>query len=116
VDDAGPGEEFVQSGSDLLVDYGIGMGEVDRRISEAGVVDGSPIEIAFAISSEAETLTPALAGQVEGIFLALEIERKEGFYPFGWVLRLSGIFWVGGRAPDFELLGEDGLAVVVEVE
>jgi hypothetical protein len=48
--------------------------------------------------------------------LALEIERKEGFYPFGWVLRLSGIVWVGGRAADFELLGEDGLTVVVEVE
>ena len=116
VDDAGPGEEFVQGRSDLLVGYGIGVSEADRRVSEARVVGGGPIEIAFAICGEAETFAPALVGQVEGIFLALEIERKEGFYPFGWVLWLSGIFCVGVRAADFELLGEDGLAVVVEVE
>ena len=92
------------------------MSEVDRRVSEARVVGGDPIEIAFAIGGEAEAFAPALIAQVEGIFLALEIERKEGFYPFGWVLRLSVIFRIGARTADFELLGEDGLAVVVEVE
>ena len=32
VEDAGPGEEFVQGRSDLLVGYGISVGEEDRRV------------------------------------------------------------------------------------
>lgn len=116
MDGARPGEEFVEGRSHSFVTYGIGVREENRRVREPRFVGGDPIKIALAVRSEAKTLVPPLRGQIESIFLALEIERKKGFDPLGWVLRLGRVLGVGCRAADFELLGEDGQAIVVEVE
>jgi len=114
VNNAGPGEEFVEGGGDSLVGDRIGVGKEDRRVREARFVGGNPIEIAFAVCSKAKTLVPPLREQIDSIFLALEIERQKGFDPFGWVLRFCSIFGVGRRASDFNLFGEDCGVVVVE--
>lgn len=114
VNNAGPGEKFVERAGDSLVGDRIGVGKEDRRVREARFVGGNPIEIAFAVRSEAKTLVPPLRGQIDGIFLALEIKREKGFDPFGWVLRLRRIFRVGGRASDLNLFGKDRGAVVIE--
>jgi len=114
VNNAGPGQEFLEGGGDSFVGDRIGVGKEDRRVREARFVGGNPIEVAFAVRSEAKTLAPPLRGQIDRIFLALEIDREKGFDPFGWVLRLCRIFGVGGRASDFNLLGKDRGVVVVE--
>lgn len=114
MNNAGPGEEFVEGGGDSLVGDRIGVGKEDRRVREARFVGGNPIEIAVAVRSEAKTLVPPLRGQIDSIFLAFEIEREKGFDPFGWVLRLCRIFRVGRRASDFNLFGKDRGVVVIE--
>ncbi|MGC2672332.1 MAG: hypothetical protein WA299_10750 [Candidatus Acidiferrum sp.] len=48
--------------------------------------------------------------------MALEIKRQKGFYPFGGVLRFGEILRISVRAADFELLGENGLVIVVKGE
>lgn len=111
---AGPREELVEGARDLLAGNGIGMGEKDRRVWLASVVGGDPIEIALAVRGKAEALAPPVLGQIDSKFLAFEIERKKGLDPFCWILRLSGVLRVGCRAADFDLLGEDGLVIVVE--
>jgi hypothetical protein len=116
VNNAGPGEEFVEGGGDSLVGGRIAVGEEHRRVREARFVGGNPIEIAFAVRSEAKTPVPPLRGQIDSIFLALEIEREKGFDPFGWVLRLCRIFGVGRRTSDFKLFGKDRGLVVVKGE
>jgi hypothetical protein len=116
VDNAGPGEKFVERRSDLLVGQRIGMREKDRRVGLPRFAGRDPIEIAFAIGSEAKTFAPALRSQIERIFLALEVEGKKCFDPLRRILRLKGIFRVSGRAPDFDLFCEYGLVIVVECD
>jgi len=116
VDNAGPGEKFVERRSDLLVGQWIGMREKDRRVGLPRFAGRDPIEIAFAIGSEAKTPAPALRSQIERIFLALEVEGKKCLDPLRRILRLKGIFRVSGRAPDFDLLCEYGLVIVVECD
>jgi hypothetical protein len=114
VNDARPGEKFIEGRGDALVGDWIGMGEEDRGVWLPRFVRGDPIEIAFAVGSETEPFAPALCGQIKGIRLALTIEREKGFDPFGWVLRLGGILGICGRAANFDLLGENGLMIIVE--
>jgi hypothetical protein len=98
----------------LFIGYGISVGEKDGSIHLPGVVRGYPIEIAFTVGGKAEALAPVLGSQVKHVFLAFEIERQEGLDPFGGVLRLGGIFWIGGRTADFDLLSEDGFMIAIE--
>ena len=116
VNNAGPGEQFVEGGGDSLVGDRIGVGEENRRVQEARFVGGNPIEIAFTICREAKPLVPPLRRQIYSISLAFEIEREEGFDPFGRVLWLGRFFWVGCRTSDFKLFGQDRGVVVVEGE
>lgn len=111
---AGPGEELVEGEGHLFVGYGIGMGEKDSGVWLSDLIGGYPIEIPRAIRGKTKAFAPTARGQIDGKLLALEIDRKKGFDPFCWVLRLRGIFGVGGRTADFDLLGEDGLVIVVE--
>jgi hypothetical protein len=88
----------------------------------ARFTEGSPIEITRAIGGEAESFAATESGQIHCVLLAFQVERKESFDPFGWEFRagqvfLGGrVFWIGIRAADFNLLGEDGLMIVVKRE
>ena len=116
MENTGPREEFIDRRGNLFVGRGIGVGEKNGTISLPGLTCGSPVKIAFAIGGEAEAFPPALSGQVDDILLALEIERQKGFYPFRGVLRFGEILRISVRAADFELLGENGLVIVVKGE
>ena len=98
----------------MLVGQGIRVSKENRRVRLPGIVGGCPIEIAFAVRGEAKALSQALGAQIQGIFLALKVEWKEGFDPFRWVLGLHRIFGVRRRAANFNLLGKDGLVILVE--
>jgi len=100
----------------LLVEHGIGVGEEDGGVREARGVGWDPIEIAFTVGSETEAFAPALGAQVDCVFLAFHIERKKGFNPFGWILRLERIFGIGSRTANLDLFGQDGGMVFVEAE
>src|SRR5580704_73122 len=114
MDDARPRKEFLERCGNLLVGWRISMSEVDWSVSLTRLAGRYPIEIAFAIRGKRETLTPPLRWQINSIFLALEIERKKCFDPFRRVLQLGRIFGIGGRTPDFNLLGEDSCVVIVK--
>ena len=114
VNNAGPREEFVKRRRDLFVGHGIGVGEKDRRVRLSRFVGEDPIEIAVAVRSKAEAFPPALRGQIENILLAFKIERKKGFDPFRWILRLRRVLGVRPWPADFDLFGEDGFVIVVK--
>jgi hypothetical protein len=114
MDNPRPGKKFVERRSDLLVSQRICMCEENRRVRLPRFTRWDPIEIAFAVRSEAKALAPALRSQIERIFLALEVERKKCLDPLRGILRFEGIFRVSSRTPDFDLLGEYSLVIVVK--
>lgn len=114
MDDARPRKEFLERCGDLLVGWRIGMREENGRVSLTRLAGRYPIEIAFAIRGKRETLAPPVRGQIDNIFLALEIERKKRFDPFSRVLQFGRIFGISSRAPDFDLFGKNSCVFVVK--
>ena len=83
--------------------------EKNRRVRLARLANRRPVEITGAVSGEAEASAPPVFGKVDGVLLALQVKRKEGFNPLRGL-----VFVVRVRSVDFDLLGEDGFVVVVE--
>src|SRR5580692_9430250 len=114
MNNARPGEKFVERRSHLLVGYGIGVGEVDARVWPPRVIGRNPIEVAFAVRGETKAFAPPLRVQIESVFLAFKIERKKRFDPLRRILRLQRLLGIGSRTANFDSLGENGFVIAVK--
>ncbi len=90
------------------------MREKHRTVRLSHVASGNPVEIPFAICSEAESFSPNLRPQVDRKFLALQIKRQKSFDPFRWILRFCEIIRIRVRPANLKSLCQNRLMILIK--
>lgn len=109
-----PSEKFLQRASDLFIGHRIRMREKHRTVRLSRVAGGNPVEIPFAIGSEAEPFSPTLRPQIDRKFLALQIKRQKSFDPFRWILRFCEIIRIRVRPANLKSLRQNRLVILIK--